>query len=132
MRSGCLLVNAKRYDEANRRFDEAEQLGLDAALIRYNRGVVLLEQGDPAAATPLFESAARGLRRSRPGARFVALAELGRIEEARIQLRLAEDCRQTTLVLGAAARAATTDMIERCRNQLSALKPGDLRALDEL
>jgi hypothetical protein len=133
---GCLFVTAKRWDEANRMFDEAEQLGMDRTLIQGNRGLVFLETGDPDSALPLLEEAARA------GPRVIhqmvircnlcrALAELGRVEEARTQLRLAEESRKRTLVLSANDRRVLSETIQKCRDQLAALKPTDLRAVDE-
>jgi Flp pilus assembly protein TadD len=128
---GCLLVSSKRWDEANRMFDEAERLGMDRALVLSNRGMAFLEMGDPEAALPLFEEAVRG-RPDQIAFRCNlcrALGALGRIDEARTQLTLAEDIRKRTLVL--AGRRAMSETIQECRDRLATLKPTDLRALDE-
>jgi hypothetical protein len=107
---------------------------MDRAFVDGNRGSALLERGDPAAALPALENAARS-GSNEIGVRCAlcrALGELGRIDEARIQLRLAEDCRKRTIFLTAGGRREVSAMLHRCRDQLAELKPGDLKALDEL
>jgi predicted Zn-dependent protease len=129
-----LLVVNKRSDEAIRMLDEAEKLGVDRATILSNRGFILLESGNPEAAVSLLEEAAR----VSPDQIEVlcnlcrALAEVGRIEEARTQLRLAEDGRKRTFILGAEGRRLTSETLQKCRDQLAALKPTAFRELDEL
>jgi tetratricopeptide (TPR) repeat protein len=131
---GCLMMQRKDWDEANRLFDEAEQLGTDRRLIQNNRAVVLLESGNPAAALPLFEQAAL----AQPNELIFqcnicrALAELGRFDEASGRLDRVEQLGRKTYFPNSSHRQLIDKIIQECRDRIAGETKADLTALDEL
>ena len=116
---GTLYLEKEEYREALGRFDEAERLGYDRTVCRANRANALRKMGRVAEAAALFEE----LCAEKPdepvlaGMYCLALADLGRMEEAREQLRRAE-LPPSTVVLGRAHREGVEKMLRECRERV--------------
>jgi tetratricopeptide (TPR) repeat protein len=133
---GCLLINQKDWQGALKMLDEAERLGMSRTWVGANRGLALMKAGDAKAALPLLEEAVQGDPNGivcRCNLCFV-LAELGRSEEARVQLSRIEQMRKQQarmLAFTSAAMMQIDQTIEKCRERLAGEPKDDLAGLDE-
>ncbi len=124
---GLLLMHRKLWDEAAALFRKAEEIGESKGMCQANLGLALLKGGKPAEALPVLQEALHigpqapvmtclvGLHTC------LALAELGRWDEAHEQLRVAEAAAGG---LSKAQRTALDKEFEQCRQKL-AQQPGD-------
>jgi len=131
---GCLLTLKEEWHEARRMFDEAETRGMSPALLRANRGVALWKSGDPDAALPLLAKAAleEPMDINRRCHICLALADLGRIDEARAQLQSIEELHKKGITVPADPRRSLEKHIQACRDRVAGKPKSDLAALDEL
>jgi tetratricopeptide (TPR) repeat protein len=129
---GCLLTLKEDWHEARRMFDEAESRGMSPNLLRANRAVALWKSGNPEAALPLLAEAAL----NSPNDINVrchlclVLADLGRIDDSRAQLKSIEDLHKKQHTVPAAARQSLEKHIQTCRDRLAEKPQSDLTTLE--
>jgi tetratricopeptide (TPR) repeat protein len=118
---GLLLIQSERWAEAVPLFQKAEELGAVKGVCQANRGFALLKGGKPAEALPVLRQALDHGPHVPVMKCLVclhtclALAELGRWDEAREQLRVAEFA---VAEVNKSHAAALAREFEQCRQKL--------------
>jgi hypothetical protein len=128
---GCLLTKQESHAESLEVFFEAERLGgRHLPIFRANQALALRKLGRPEEALPIIEEVRERLPRESVIAchHCLILADLGRFDVARAQLRAAESMPRV-LVFPKSARESRAKLLKECRDRLT-VKPissnGDL------
>jgi tetratricopeptide (TPR) repeat protein len=118
---GLLLMQQERWAEAAALFRKAGEIGASKGVCQANLGLALLKGGKPAEALPVLQEALH-IRPNGPVLTCLvclhtclALAELGRRDEAQEHFRVAEEAAGG---LSKARRAALAKEFEQCRQKL--------------